>query len=166
MALTDKLTNIADAIRGKTGSTDTLTLDAMAAAIAGIETGSGGGVMSGNFTPADNLLTVTIDVGKQFTNFLCYALTYDKTLGNSVKVTQGFNIDLSRQVGFVISTNNAGTAYIGFTIKYEEADNKFTTSIQSSYVQVTGNAVNVYGGSSGTVPGCFLSGMTYQWYAW
>lgn len=39
MALTDKLTNIADAIRGKTGGTDALTLDAMATEIEGISTG-------------------------------------------------------------------------------------------------------------------------------
>jgi hypothetical protein len=43
MALTDKLTAIADAIRGKTGKTDGLTLDQMAAEIAGIEAGGGGG---------------------------------------------------------------------------------------------------------------------------
>jgi hypothetical protein len=42
MALTDKLTAIADAIRGKTGKTDGLTLDQMAAEIAGIEAGGGG----------------------------------------------------------------------------------------------------------------------------
>ena len=47
MALIDKLTNIADAIRGKTGGTDPLTLDAMAEAIAGIETGGGGGSSGG-----------------------------------------------------------------------------------------------------------------------
>lgn len=41
MALTDKLTNIAEAIRGKTGGTDLLTLDEMATAIASI-TGAGG----------------------------------------------------------------------------------------------------------------------------
>ena len=41
MALTDKLTAIADAIRSKTGSTEELTLDAMVAAIAGIEAGGG-----------------------------------------------------------------------------------------------------------------------------
>lgn len=41
MALTDKLTNIADAIRGKTGGTEGLTLDQMATEIAGIETGGG-----------------------------------------------------------------------------------------------------------------------------
>lgn len=45
MALIDKLTAIADAIRGKTGGTALLTLDDMAAAIAGIP--SGGGSASG-----------------------------------------------------------------------------------------------------------------------
>lgn len=41
MALTDKLTAIADAIRGKTGKTDGLTLDAMPGEIEGIQTGGG-----------------------------------------------------------------------------------------------------------------------------
>lgn len=43
MALTDKLSAIADAIRGKTGGTEELTLDQMVDAIAGIESGGGGG---------------------------------------------------------------------------------------------------------------------------
>lgn len=41
MALTDKLTAIADAIRAKGGTTDLLTLDGMVEAINAIETGSG-----------------------------------------------------------------------------------------------------------------------------
>ena len=40
MALTDKLTAIADAIRSKTGTTEPMTLDEMAVAIANITTGS------------------------------------------------------------------------------------------------------------------------------
>lgn len=43
MALIDKLTAIADAIRGKTGKTDGMTLDQMATEISGISTGGGGG---------------------------------------------------------------------------------------------------------------------------
>lgn len=43
MALTDKLTAIADAIRSKTGGTDKLTLDQMPTEIAGLETGGGSG---------------------------------------------------------------------------------------------------------------------------
>ena len=41
MALTEKLTAVADAIRGKTGKTEEMTLDQMATEIAGIETGGG-----------------------------------------------------------------------------------------------------------------------------
>ena len=43
MALIDKLTDIANAIRSKTGSSNSLTLDAMPAAINSIKTGEGGG---------------------------------------------------------------------------------------------------------------------------
>ena len=42
MALTNKLTAIGDAIRAKTGSSDKLTFDGMASAIANISTGGGG----------------------------------------------------------------------------------------------------------------------------
>ena len=42
MALTDKLTAIADAIRSKTGSTDPLTLDGMVTAVEGIQAGGSG----------------------------------------------------------------------------------------------------------------------------
>lgn len=42
MALIDKLTAIADAIRGKTGKTEEMTLDQMATEIAGIQAGGGG----------------------------------------------------------------------------------------------------------------------------
>ena len=42
MALTDKLTNIADAIREKTGSTRTMNLEGMVDAINAIQTGGGG----------------------------------------------------------------------------------------------------------------------------
>ena len=41
MSVNEKMKAIADAIRGKTGKTDTLTLDQMATEIAGIETGGG-----------------------------------------------------------------------------------------------------------------------------
>lgn len=43
MALTDKLKAIADAIRGKTGKTDTLTLDQMATEITDIQIGGDSG---------------------------------------------------------------------------------------------------------------------------
>lgn len=58
MALTDKLTAIADAIRGKTGGTGLLTLDQMATEISGIEAGGGddksGEMVSGTITEYSN----------------------------------------------------------------------------------------------------------------
>ena len=53
MALTDKLTAIANAIRAKTGGTNTMTLDEMAVAIANITTGS---------VPSD---TITLEDGAE-----------------------------------------------------------------------------------------------------
>jgi hypothetical protein len=56
MALTSKLTNIADAIRDKTGDSAKLTLDGMVAAIAGLETGGEGmKVATGEFTPSESI---------------------------------------------------------------------------------------------------------------
>lgn len=57
MALTDKLTAIADAIREKAGTSDAMTLAGMAEAIAAIEAGGGGVKMTmGTFTLAENLV--------------------------------------------------------------------------------------------------------------
>lgn len=53
MALTDKLTAIADAIRAKGGTTELLTLEGMVDAISAIETG-GGGIKIGQETPSPN----------------------------------------------------------------------------------------------------------------
>ena len=54
MSVHSKMTAIADAIRGKTGGTNPLTLDQMATAIAEIQTGGGGG---------DNTLLESIVMG-------------------------------------------------------------------------------------------------------
>ena len=53
MSVNEKMTAIADAIRGKTGGTDALTLDQMPEAIAGIESGGGAKVATGSFTMAE-----------------------------------------------------------------------------------------------------------------
>lgn len=68
MTLTDKLKAIADAIRGKTGKTDALTLDRMVTEIEGIETGGGGtdeidALLSGDFTTISNDRITTFGIG-------------------------------------------------------------------------------------------------------
>lgn len=65
MALTDKLTAIADAIRAKAGTSDAMTLAGMAEAIAAISAGGGGATIdSGTYTPAEktSVLYVKSDV--------------------------------------------------------------------------------------------------------
>ena len=61
MALTNKLTAIADAIRSKTGKTDTMTLEQMATEISNISVGGGTGG-TGNttmsFDSATGVLTI------------------------------------------------------------------------------------------------------------
>jgi hypothetical protein len=88
MALTDKLTAIADAIRGKTGKTDGLTLDQMAAEIAGIEAGGGGALelifetsfnVAASITSTSKTTIATIQTGLSNSNiserdFLAYTI--------------------------------------------------------------------------------------------
>ena len=60
MALTDKLIAIADAIREKTGHTESMTLDEMAIEISNISAGSGGssGDVTMSFNSATGVLTI------------------------------------------------------------------------------------------------------------
>ena len=61
MALIDKLTAIANAIRGKTGKTGELTLDQMATEIAGISGGSGGPLQAKTAYPSHSEQIITPD---------------------------------------------------------------------------------------------------------
>ena len=62
MALTNKLTAIADAIRTKTGKTDSMTLEQMATEISNISVGTGEGGSTGevtmSFDSATGVLTI------------------------------------------------------------------------------------------------------------
>lgn len=62
MALTNKLTAIADAIRTKTGKTDTMTLEQMVTEISNISVGTGEGGSTGettmSFDSATGILTI------------------------------------------------------------------------------------------------------------
>ena len=75
MALTNKLTAIADAIRGKTGKTGELTLEQMATEIAGIETGGGGDQSAGLVDG-----TLTVYESTEVTQIRTYAFYYHPTL--------------------------------------------------------------------------------------
>lgn len=87
MALTDKLTAIADAIREKTGTTEELTLDAMATAISGI---SGGGAEI-------ETCTVTLFYGNNVA-----AITYN-ALVDGKQVAKVLGPDDEGDEGFIIT---------------------------------------------------------------
>ena len=74
MALIEKLRAIGDAIRAKTGGTDPLTLDGMAAAIAGIQAGGGGADVS------EVTLTTSFDTAGAASPILSAMASHDYTL--------------------------------------------------------------------------------------
>lgn len=91
----ESLERIADTIRSKTGGTEKLTLDGMAAAIAGIQTGSGSGDSSGvkgvyvaQVTPAENVGTITVEHNLGTTDIALAAL-WAESLGEVVPNISG-----------------------------------------------------------------------------
>ena len=58
MQLTNKLTAIADAIRTKTGKTDTMTLEQMVTEISNISVGGGSSETTMSFDSATGILTI------------------------------------------------------------------------------------------------------------
>lgn len=87
MALTDKLTNIADAIRGKTGKTEEMTLDQMATEIAGIETGggTGGSMESGELVLSSAVTNLVIPVNSKKNYCLIVPKSISETFANHNK---------------------------------------------------------------------------------
>lgn len=73
MSVVSKLTAIADAIRAKTGGTTEMTLDQMATAISGIQTGGGGlTVATGSSTPESGQTIGTIETGLSSIAYLVF----------------------------------------------------------------------------------------------
>ena len=172
MALTNKLAAIANAIRGKTGSSEAMTLDQMATAINGIETGgssggSGGSAFySGSFTPTENVLSIEIDVGGSFTMLLLH--TQDTVTGNGVKAARGILFDPYDDYINILTTNNTGTAVS--SVYQTLSGNGSGGAVGGNgnlLITRNGNIFSVKSTlTSGNCPGYFIGGVTYKWYAW
>lgn len=99
MSVNSKMTAIADAIRGKTGKTDSLTLDQMATEIAGIETGggSGGGNMeSGEFVGVKG--SFNIPVSSKKTHVMMFPQNVNDENGNTNRISYLFANEANYQI--------------------------------------------------------------------
>lgn len=104
MALTDKLTAIADAIRAKAGTTDGLTLDGMVTAIEGIETGGGTDEASVVDAIIDGSIT---ELHNDRVKSVCKNAFYERTSITSVNLTQVTSIGANAfYYNFALTTVN------------------------------------------------------------
>lgn len=130
MALTDKLSAIGSAIREKTGGTELLTLDAMATAIQGIQTGGGGEL-----------------------KYMQVTTTFSMSKGKSGTQTVS-NVNLPTEYSFTLIMNDAITKYDASTQGYEQiavgGDNSLTYSLrydqsaQTVYIDWANNSTVTY----------------------
>ena len=166
MALTDKLTAIAEAIRAKTGESDLLTLDAMVTAINGISGGETGNstVVSGTFTPAENTndCRITGLAGSPSAFALAPAFS-DQEAYNGVAKLLGFL--WVRGVWGLFRTNAGGTSWVADNCSF----NLESFTIEEDDSNVSGNNGKVLALKTGFLAyrGAyyFRAGLTYNWVA-
>lgn len=131
MALIDKLITIADAIRGKTGSTQPLTLDGMAAAIAAMESGNNGAhVMSGTFIPASVTGSYTIELPAEATSFALVKHSPTLVAGQRNTGMSALFGDISKRVSCY--SNNTGTSWGAVNLEATEISLSEKTAIWSA----------------------------------
>lgn len=167
-ALDADLTVVANAIKSKSGTTEKLSFpDGFVSALQGIQAGGGGdssGVIIGSFTPAENTLSVTIDIGSYPEHFLLY--TNGDVLGNNLKIGNGLIIDRTLPYVFFVSSNTSGSAYntAGQTTTYNDSQYFVVNNTRITFAdnKITINT-SLAAGSSFCY---FLAGVTYRWYAW
>ena len=169
MALTEKLTAIGDAIREKTETTELLTLDGMAAAIAGIETGGGAAYTSGE---------IKLSEAKTIGNTLETALEITHNLGKKPKlfmlVYTGTAYSNSNHLKNFVYTNRNNT--VSGTIHVTTGENPYMGGEMTGYAKlyderkygsiVDENTIKIIGRDANTMMCKDNNGNnTYRWIA-
>lgn len=142
------LTALGNAIRSKSAAAEPLeSAEGTATVIGSVE--CGGSVFSGVIVP-EKTLSLTVDVGAQFTRFLVYSP--GSVVGYGVKGCRMVYFDASSGAALCISTNDAGTSQsvLNPTESIKITDTSFT--VESSR-------------EKGSVPGYFIP-VEYRWFAW
>lgn len=163
MALTDKLTAIADAIRDKTGKSEPLTLDQMPEEIEGIEIGGGSGsiehIYTVDYTPAVNTKAFTVPID----GFLFPPVYVDCRAVTEVPAPTG----LQGAVRFCVSrnfrsiSNNSGpTPFDGGIIITKKPNND--EDYWNVYTRVTATDKELIVDASGQNNWEMVAGVTYR----
>lgn len=166
MALTDKLTNIADAIRGKTGGTEEMTLDQMAVAIAGIETGGGSssgasGIYMAKITLAENAHSLEI-VHNLGTTDILLAAVWAETKGDFVPDVSGTLAKWWAKTD--INTRRGGNGFCPgymWSLSNSYADAQAPNTATYEALTITENSVTFPKASSSSTGYVYYAGITY-----
>ena len=119
MALTDKLTAIADAIRTKTGKTDSMTLDEMASEISSI---------SGSGSSTDNKRYFVKDTKREYDNFKLWG--YNGFKGNAdLQAVSPYTNNYQTFTTDVLDLSTYNKAYIKFTAIEYYTDTSYPTDL-------------------------------------
>lgn len=120
MALTDKLTAIANAIRAKTGGTSELTLDDMATEIANISVGTG--------STDDNKTYIVKDTKREYDNFKLWS--YKGFAGNAnFQAVAPYTTSYQTFTTDVMDLSNYSKAVIKFTAIEYYTDTSYPTDL-------------------------------------
>ena len=119
MALTDKLTAIADAIRAKTGKTNAMTLDEMASEISSI---------SGSGSSTDNKRYFVKDTKREYDNFKLWG--YNGFRGNAdFQAVAPYTTNYQTFTTDVMDLSTYNKAYIKFTAIEYYTDTSYPTDL-------------------------------------
>ena len=174
MALTDKLTAIADAIRSKGGTTDQLTLAGMVDAINAIQTGSGGiQSASGEYSIAEDVASLSIDISDiGFVPDLVVAYLDETGMEYTSTPTKIWYLsyvpDIIDMIPVIVSSNivyhrtNVGVLYRGGTGKYIQQTAPNTVNYVGTLKGETGIHIHL-ARSAASYP--IIAG-TYKWFAY
>lgn len=169
MALTDKLTAIADAVRYKTGTTDAMSLTQIAEAIASIETGGGDSepVVYGTFIPdSDCRLTVNVKNTYVFKTNLGYAPKVFVILPHYVNATNG------SLLGYIFYWRYITNRVFGYTTTGQLTDSStcvgyghFMNTTDDSIHDVFNGDIPIMSYADTGVDAFLKAGVTYYWVA-
>ena len=121
MALTDKLTAIADAIRAKTGSTEPMTLDEMTTEISNISVGSGS-------SGVDNKRYIVKETKREYDNFKLWS--YKGFAGNAnFQAVAPYTTSYQTFTTDVMDLSNYSKAVIKFTAIEYYTDTSYPTDL-------------------------------------